>query len=216
MNTSFLRGVSPRAPRLKALRYSAMDAIFDAITRPAQLPAYRVTKFSRRGFMQATGIAGGGLMLGFVLKAKPAHAAPTALQPNAFLRIDAEGILVYAKNPEVGQGVKTSLPMIVAEELDAAWDDVVVQQAPIDEVAYGRQFAGGSTSVPMNWDVLRQAGAAARAMLVAAAAQRLNVPLAEISTQDSFVIHAASGRRVSPTRIWPVPPLNFPFPTPRH
>ena len=197
MNTSFLRGVSPRAPRLKALRYSAMDAIFDAIERPVPLSVHRLTKFSRRGFMQATGIAGGGLMLGFVLKAKPAHATPTALQPNAFLRIDEEGILVYAKNPEVGQGVKTSLPMIVAEELDAAWDDVIVQQAPIDAVAFGQQFAGGSTSVPMNWDTLRQAGAAARAMLVAAAAQRLNVPLAELSTRDSFVIHAASGKRIA-------------------
>ena len=182
-------------------RYSAMDAIFDAIARPAQLPAYRVTKFSRRRFMQATGIAGGGLMLGFVVKAKPAHASATALQPNAFLRIDDEGILVYAKNPEIGQGVKTSLPMIVVEELDAAWDDVAVRQAPIDAAAYGRQSAGGSTSVPMNWDTLRQAGAAARAMLVAAAAKRLDVPLGELSTRDSFVVHAATGRRIAYTDL---------------
>ena len=186
---------------MNASRYAAMDAVFDAITRPAPMPAHRLTKFSRRRFMQATGIAGGGLMLGFVLKVKPAHATATALQPNAFLRIDADGILLYAKNPEVGQGVKTSLPMIVAEELDAAWDDVVVQQAPIDAAAFGRQFAGGSTSIPMNWDTLRQAGAAARAMLVAAAAKRLDVPLAELSTRDSFVVHAASSRRLAYTDL---------------
>ena len=182
-------------------RYAAMDAVFDAISRQPPVPAQRLVKFSRRRFMQATGIAGGGLMLGFVLKGSPAHATPGALQPNAFLRIDADGILVYAKNPEIGQGVKTSLPMIVAEELDAAWDDVVVQQAPIDAQAYGMQFAGGSTSVPMNWDTLRQAGAAARAMLVAAAARRLGVPLAELSTKDSFVVHAASGRRLAYTDL---------------
>ena len=181
--------------------YTAMNAVFDAIARQAPVPAARLIKFSRRRFMQTTGIAGGGLMLGFVLKAKPAHATPGALQPNAFLRIDADGILLYAKNPEIGQGVKTSLPMIVAEELDAAWDDVAVEQAPIDAEAYGMQFAGGSTSIPMNWDTLRQAGAAARAMLVAAAAKQLDVPLAELATQDSFVVHAATGRRLAYTAL---------------
>ena len=178
-------------------RYAAMDAVFDAVTRPAQPHTHQLTKFSRRRFMQATGIAGGGLMLGFVLKAKPAHATSTALHPNAFLRIDADGILIYAKNPEIGQGVKTSLPMIVAEELDAAWDDIVVRQAPIDAEAFGPQFAGGSTSVPMNWDTLRQAGAAARTMLVAAAARRLRVAPAELSTKDSVVVHPASGKRIT-------------------
>ena len=186
---------------MSASRYTAMDAVFDAIERQPPVPAQRLIKFSRRRFMQATGVAGGGLMLGFVLKARPAHATPDALQPNAFLRIDADGILLYAKNPEIGQGVKTSLPMIVAEELDAAWDDIAVQQSPIDEAAYGRQFAGGSTSVPMNWDTLRQAGAAARTMLVAAAAKRLDVPVGELTTRDSSVIHASSGRRIAYTDL---------------
>ncbi|MDE0223691.1 MAG: molybdopterin-dependent oxidoreductase [Gammaproteobacteria bacterium] len=190
------RGIPSRSPA-EGSRYAAMEAVFDAIAHPAQVPGPRLAKFSRRRFMQATGIAGGGLMLGFVLKAKPAHATPTTLQPNAFLRIDADGILLYAKNPEIGQGVKTSLPMIIAEELDAAWDDVVVRQAPIDGAAFGPQFAGGSMSVPMNWDTLRQAGAAARTMLVAAAARRLRVPPAELSTRDSFVVHAASGKRIA-------------------
>ncbi len=192
-------------------RYSAMDAVFDAVTRPARMHCPELAKFSRRRFMQATGVAGGGLMLGFVLKAKPAHATSTALQPNAFLRIDADGILLYAKNPEIGQGVKTSLPMIIAEELDAAWDDVTVRQAPIDGAAFGPQFAGGSTSVPMNWDTLRQAGAAARTMLVAAAARRLRVPPAELSTRDSVVIHAASGKRI-PYRDLASAAAKFPVP----
>ena len=155
---------------------------------PAQL---RVAKLGRRQFMQLTGLAGGGLMLAFTLRAPRAAAqtAGEALAPNGFIRIDADGILIFAKNPEIGQGVKTSLPMIVAEELDAAWEDVRVEQAPIDAAVYGVQFAGGSMSIPMNWDPLRQAGATARAMLVGAAAARLGVSPADLRTQDSHVLH---------------------------
>lgn len=155
---------------------------------PAQL---QVAKLGRRQFMQLTGLAGGGLMLAFALRAPRAAAqtAGEALAPNGFIRIDADGILIYAKNPEIGQGVKTSLPMIVAEELDAAWEDVRVEQAPIDAAVYGVQFAGGSMSIPMNWDPLRQAGATARAMLVGAAAARLGVSPADLRTQDSHVLH---------------------------
>ena len=157
-------------------------------------------KLSRRRFMQLTGVVGGGLMLGFTLKGREAEAAAT-FEPNAFIRIDADGILIHAKNPEVGQGVKTSLPMIVAEELDAAWDDVTVAQSPVDEEAFGFQMAGGSMSVPMNWDVLRQSGAAARAMLVGAAATKLGVVASELSTRDSKVIHEASGRSLHYTEL---------------
>lgn len=146
-----------------------------------------LAKVGRREFMQLTGLAGGGLMLAFTLRG--AKAADGPLQPNGFLRIDEDGIVVYAKNPEIGQGVKTSLPMIVAEELDAAWEDVRVEQSPIDADVYGPQFAGGSLSVPMNWDRLRYAGAAARAMLLGAAAARLGVPVSALSTRDSHVLH---------------------------
>ena len=144
-------------------------------------------KVGRREFMQLTGLAGGGLMLAFTLRGAKAAGGP--LQPNGFLRIDEDGIVIYAKNPEIGQGVKTSLPMIVAEELDAAWEDVRVEQSPIDADVYGPQFAGGSLSVPMNWDRLRYAGAAARGMLLGAAAARLGVPVAALSTRDSHVQH---------------------------
>ena len=159
-----------------------------AADAPAQL---QVAKLGRRQFMQLTGLAGGGLMLAFALRAPRAAAqtAGEALAPNGFIRIDADGILIYAKNPEIGQGVKTSLPMIVAEELDAAWEDVRVEQAPINAAVYGVQFAGGSMSIPMNWDPLRQAGATARAMLVGAAAARLGVSPADLRTQDSHVLH---------------------------
>ena len=114
------------------------------------------------------------------------------------MQVQPDGkIVLFAKNPEVGQGVKTSLPLIVAEELDADWTQVEVRQSVIDAALYGPQFAGGSLSIPMNFDVLRRAGATARAMLVAAAAKTWNVPAAELTTENSAVRHAASNRSAS-------------------
>ena len=186
---------------MSALDYSGIHATYAAVTgaREADAAPSGVAKLGRRQFMKLTGLVGGGLMLSWTMPR--AAASNGVLQPNGFLRIDEDGILIYAKNPEVGQGVKTSLPMIVAEELDAAWDDVQVMQSPIDQDVYGPQFAGGSMSVPMNWDRLRQAGAAARAMLIGAAAVRFGVPAAELTTRDSHVVHAASGRVVPYTEL---------------
>ena len=168
----------------------------EAVDRPAGV---HLAKLGRRDFLKLTGLVGGGLMLSFT--GLRALATGAALRPNGYLRIDSAGITLYATNPEIGQGVKTSLPMIVAEELDAAWDDVTVVQSPIDEAAYGRQVAGGSNSIRLNWDVLRAAGAAARAMLVGAAAVRLGVPPAELATKDSHVLHARSGARLPYTEL---------------
>lgn len=158
----------------------------------------RVGKLDRRQFLKFTGLVGGGLMLSFAPRALGNAAA---LQPNGYIKIDATGILLYAKNPEIGQGVKTSLPMIVAEELDAAWEDVEVVQSSIDQGLYGAQFAGGSMSIPMNWDSLRRAGATARAMLVEAAAKRWGVAPSSLSTRDSHVIHAGSSRKLKYTEL---------------
>jgi isoquinoline 1-oxidoreductase beta subunit len=171
-----------------------------------KLHAQRVAaaaELSRRGFIKLTGLAGGGLVLAVSLSttARKALAQPSggsAFDANPYVQIQPDGkIVLFAKNPEVGQGVKTSLPMIVAEELDAAWADVEVRQSVIDAALYGPQFAGGSLSIPMNYESLRRAGATARAMLVAAAAKTWNVPAAELTTENSSVRHAASNRRAT-------------------
>ncbi len=166
----------------------------------------RLQPVDRRTFLRMTGVAGGGLMLAFAFGCAPADETATGtaeippgqtFAPNGYLQISHTGILIYAINPEVGQGVKTALPMIIAEELDAAWDDVQVLQADIDPVRYGMQFAGGSRSVPQHWLALRRAGAVARKLLVAAAAIHWQLDASSLQTRDSHVIDPASGRRRS-------------------
>lgn len=151
----------------------------------------------RRGFIAAGLAATGGLFLTIRLRAEaqtPAGAAGSEL--GAFVRIDPDGtVTLFAKNPEIGTGVKTSLPMILAEELDADWTRVRVEQAPLHQ-RYGDQFTGGSTGVWQNWEPLRQAGATARAMLVAAAAARWGVEAAECRTEPGIVVHQPTGRRL--------------------
>lgn len=156
---------------------------------------------SRRSIMKLSGAAGAGLVLAFSLNPVREAAAAGATSgkefaPNAFLRVAPDGaIMIYSKGPEIGQGIKTAFPMIIAEEMDAAWADVRVEQAPINPAVYGRQSAGGSTSIPNSWDQLRKAGATARAMLISAAAKQWGVPAGECTADASVVTHAASNRR---------------------
>ena len=155
-----------------------------------------IIKLDRRTFLQLTGLAGGGLMLGL----NPAcssegswgqedDAVHSPFEPGAYVQITDKEVVIQAPVPEIGQGVKTALPMIVAEELDASWDDVRVVQAPTRPDYYGRQSAGGSRAIPKHWDGLREAGALARSMLVTAAATRWKVPTDSLQTRDSRVIH---------------------------
>ena len=160
--------------------------------------------FSRRGFIKVASGAAGGLVLGLSMgapgeaQAQSAGPPPRPFAPGAFVRIAPDGkITLISKNPEIGQGIKTGFGVILAEELDAKWSDVTVEQAEVNRAVYGTQMAGGSMSIPRAWDELRYAGAGARAMLVAAAAKQWGVPASDITTSDSTVIHAASGRTAS-------------------
>ena len=156
---------------------------------------------SRRQFLKVTSLAGGGIMLGFELLANAsggAVAEGVMFSPNAFLTIDAKGLItLMAPNPEMGQGVKTSLPMLLAEELDLNWEKLNITQAPLDVPKYGNQTAGGSGSIRSRWESIRKAGATARQMLVLAAAQTWNVNETECYTENEFVIHKPSGKKLS-------------------
>lgn len=159
--------------------------------------------YNRRSFLKASALAGGGMMLGFNwlgCKPAPATAALKAMPEawygiNAFLKIGENGLVtIMSPNPEIGQNVKTSMPMIVAEELDVDWKDVIVEQAGLDTQHFTRQLAGGSQSIRQGWHGLRMAGATARRMLLEAAAKRLNVPVDELTTDAGVITHARSGQ----------------------
>jgi len=165
------------------------------------------TRVDRRSFLRVTALAGGGIMLGSYLKfgeTAEAFAATTGsgaaeFAPNAYIRLMPDGIVtIVAKNPEIGQGVKTMLPMLIAEELDVDWKNVRIEQAMLDTTKYvPGQSAGGSTATPSNWMPMRQVGAAARMMLVTAAAQTWNVPESELETASGAVIHKGSNRKIA-------------------
>ena len=154
---------------------------------------------NRRSFLRVTSLAGGGLLLGLAVKPKAsAQFGPGApAVPNNFIRIDPDGtVTIMAKDPEVGQGVKTMLPMLIAEELDADWKMVKIEQTDFDDTKYAMQFAGGSLATPFNWDPMRRVGAAGRQLLVSAAAKTWSVPEAECSTAAGRVLHSGSNRSV--------------------
>jgi isoquinoline 1-oxidoreductase beta subunit len=176
------------------------DAYVRELLRAAETQA-ATEKVTRRTFLKLTGLVGGGLVLAFHVGEQGtafANARPKDFAPNAFLRISPQGtITLYSKAPEIGQGIKTAFPMIIAEELDADWAHVKVEQAAINPAVYGRQSAGGSRSIPASWDQLRRAGAVGRAMLVSAAARQWQVNEAELTTENSVVYHKASNRKAT-------------------
>jgi isoquinoline 1-oxidoreductase beta subunit len=157
--------------------------------------------FSRRHFLKVSAVAGGGVMFGFHLlaDANPAqHLADTIFSPNAYVSIDSKGLItLMSPNPEIGQGVKTALPMILAEELDVQWDKVVVEMAPLDANKFGAQFAGGSGAIRGRFMPIRNAGATARQMLITAAAQQWGVNEADCYAENAFIIHKPTGKKLS-------------------
>src|SRR4029078_8021825 len=153
----------------------------------------------RRDCLRAPALAGGGMMIAIYLdpadvlgqEGSRLPAGGANYKPWAFLKIDPNGqVTILGKNPEGGQGAKVHLPMIIADELDVEWKDVRMENAPLDEQSFGIQRTGGSTATPINWEPLRQCGAAARQMLVAAAAQTWSVSAGGGTTA------AGAGRRV--------------------
>jgi len=182
------------------------------------MPGHSAAMFagSRRGFLKASAAAGGGLLLTMALpRLSKAAGTETSAVLNIYVRIAPDNtITIMSKEPEIGQGVKTSLPMVVAEELDADWKQIRIEQALADSTIYGRQVAGGSMATPLEWDPMRKMGAAARQMLIAAAARRWKVTASECTTASGQAMHKASGRTASYGALAsaaakvPVPDLN--------
>ena len=156
----------------------------------------------RRDFIKVASTAGSGLVLGFYLPytnklyGKPSVA--TLFEPNAWIKVQSDNIVqIMVGKSEMGQGVLTSLPMIIAEEMDLDWSKVVVEKAPANRKKYGWQMTGGSNSVSGGYNKLRQAGATAREMLVMAASEEWSVPISECNTNNGNVIHERTGRKLS-------------------
>ena len=154
----------------------------------------------RRRFLQVSLTSGGAFLLGFHFDqghAKTILKPVLTFEPNGFIRIARDNsIVIMAKNPDIGQGVKTALPLIVAEELEADWSKVQVEMADLDLAKHGDQTGGGSQAVQENYDALRRAGATAREMLISAAAETWRVDKAECFAEKSDIVHRPSGRRL--------------------
>ncbi|WP_293898256.1 xanthine dehydrogenase family protein molybdopterin-binding subunit [Phenylobacterium sp.] len=155
---------------------------------------FQATGANRREIL--TSVTAAGLTLNFALAPKAGAAAAGVGALNAYVRVAPDGIVtIVAKNPEICQGIKTSLPMMIAEELDVDWKNVRIEQADNDPKAYGRQFAGGSMATPLHWDELRKVGAVARLMLIQAAAQAWNCGPGDCTTTPGTVVNTRSGKK---------------------
>jgi isoquinoline 1-oxidoreductase subunit beta len=175
-------------------------AILDAVDEIPGGDDVRATQLTRRAFLSVGLAAGGGLLLTLNLPHSAQASEPIGLAPgagaplNPYISIAPDGLVtIVAKNPEIGQGMKTTLPMLIAEELDADWAQVRTEQALLNPI-YGPQFAGGSMATPLNWEPMRRVGAAGRQMLILAAAQTWEVPAGECDASAGSVRHRPSGR----------------------
>ena len=163
-------------------------------------------KTNRRDFLKIVAATGGGLFLGFHMSSCESPVMEVlsdedilkgALGFNSYLSVSPDGhVVIFSPNPELGQNIKTSFPMIVAEELDADWSKVRVVQAALDTERFDRQVTGGSGAMPHSWERLRKAGATARQMLLEAASKRLDVPVNTLTTSKGEVLHQESGRKL--------------------
>lgn len=161
------------------------------------------TTINRRSFLKASALAGGGLMLSFSWLAgcKPKDEELLTMpeewfELNSYIKIGNNGVVtLMSPNPEFGSNVKTSMPMILADELDVDWKNVIVQQADFYPERYDRQFTGGSQGIRQGWKPLRTAGATARQMLINASAKQWNVPANEITTEGGMLYHKGSGKK---------------------
>ena len=158
--------------------------------------------FNRRSFLRVTALGAGGVALSLYLEpiaeAQGRGGPPAPLpNPSVYIRVAPDGkVTITAKNPETGQGMKTMLPMLIAEELDVDWKSVKIEQADFDDTKYAAQLEGGSTATPTNWIPMRQAGAAGRALFITAAAQTWGVPEAGLTTVSGTVMDKASGKSI--------------------
>ncbi len=166
------------------------------------------TQYNRRSFLKISSAAGGGMLIGFswlascVPAAKPedeiADIPNEWFDINGYIKIGDTGLVtIYSPNPEIGQNVRTSMPMVVAEELDVAWKNVVVEQAPLNTGLYQNQFAGGSLSIRLSWDALRMAGATAKHMLLEATAKEWGVDAATLTAADGIIKETDGARSMS-------------------
>jgi len=158
------------------------------------------SNMDRRSFLKTLTAGTGGLMIGFswmscsTSDAEAGNISDDAFDVNAYIQIDTNGnVTIFSPNPEIGQNVKTAMPLIVAEELDVDWDRVTVEQAPLNTDKYTRQLAGGSQSIRQGWDSLRTAGATAKLMLVTAAAQKWGVSASDLTTVKGVITNTRNG-----------------------
>src|SRR5688572_14906301 len=166
-----------------------------------------IIKTNRRDFLKIASAASGGLLLGFYWNEAGASVVESVSEGalteggvtfNSYLTISPDNIVtIFSPNPELGQNIKTTFPMIVADELDADWSKVKVVQAGLDTKKFERQVTGGSGAIPHSWERLRKAGATARHLLVEAAAKRWDVSSSTLITDNSFVIDKAGNRKLS-------------------